>query len=77
MSLTPSEALPPTVLDQALLIVAVHADGTAYLSIDNGVDDAALADWLQATVDAIRRGDHRHGCPDCAAGVSHHHPPPG
>jgi hypothetical protein len=70
----PSEVLDPTTLDQALLVLVVRrGDGETFLSVGSEVDDAALAEWLRSTADLIEAGQHRAGCPACAAGLSHEH----
>ena len=69
----PSEVLGPEALDQALLVLVARLDGTAFLSIANGVDQDSLAAWLHQTADLIAADDHREGCAECSAGLSHEH----
>lgn len=69
----PSEVLGPEAIDQALLVLVVHPDGTAFSSVRSGVDDTSLAAWLTDLAATIASGDHHRSCDDCAAGIPHDH----
>jgi hypothetical protein len=65
----PSEVLDPTQLDQALLVLVVRPDGTAFSSVSSTVDRPSLTAWVHEFADRIAGAT----CPDCAAGTSHAH----
>lgn len=65
----PSEVLDPAQLDQALLVLVIRGDGTAYSSVWSDVDRDALAGWVHDFADTLAD----HSCDACAAGVAHSH----
>lgn len=67
----PSQALPPTVLDQAPLVLVVHEDGRASLFVRSTVRETDMARFLRETADVIEAGDHRVACAACQAGEPH------
>lgn len=67
----PSEVLDPAQLDQALLVLVIRQDGTAFSSVYSTVDRAALAAYVHQFADLLTTAAHT--CPDCEAGVDHNH----
>ena len=65
----PSEVLDPTQLDQALLVLVVRQDGTAYSSVYSTVDREVLASWVRDFADRLTE----HTCEACETGVPHNH----
>ena len=65
----PSEVLDPAQLDQALLVLVIRQDGTAYSSTYSTVDRDALAGWVRDFADRLAE----HTCEACETGVPHNH----
>lgn len=70
---SPSESLPPEVLDQALLVVAIRADGTGITYVHSSVSAEQCADWLIEHAEQVRNS--AAVCPDCMNKVQHQHVP--
>lgn len=66
----------PEVLAAAPVVLVLHQDGRAELTVSDAVDDAALAGYFRSTADLIEAGGHRKVCETCAAGVPHDHAEP-
>jgi hypothetical protein len=71
----PSEVLDATQLDQALLVLVVRQNGTAFSAVRSDVDRASLSAWVHEFADRILGAD----CADCRDGNAHNHAdePPG
>jgi hypothetical protein len=66
--------LTPEALAAAPVVLVLHADGRADLTVADSVDDEALAAYVEQVAGMIRRGEHRTACEACAAGADHDHP---
>ena len=65
----PFDVLDPTQLDQALLVLVVRQDGTAYSSVYSTVNREVLASWVRDFADRLTE----HTCEACETGVPHNH----
>jgi hypothetical protein len=66
--------LTPEALADAPVVLVLHADGRADLTVASSVDDEALAAYVEQVAGMIRRGEHRGTCEACATGADHDHP---
>lgn len=70
-----ADPIPPERLAEASLLVAAWPDGTAHLSLADGLDDAAVAAYLRTVADLVEAGHHRTECEACRDHLPHEHPP--
>lgn len=60
-------------LQAAPVLLVLHADGRAELSVADSVDDLALSRYVESVAGMIARGEHRQSCTACAEGAEHDH----